>query len=145
MVFIDTNYLFSLVPWYPSAIEYLNHFKTEFALIPQNTPINLATIDCHSYPFLAAVLNVRRYPSLLLVTQSGRLREWPFELKPLDQTALSFIINGHWKHLPVYQLLKPYNDNHQLFLSFTQIKAFNSFTQLTVTQMTHEDLLMKIF
>lgn len=123
----------SHVPWYPSAKDYFDHFTTEFASIPLSAPVNLATIDCHSYPLIAATLNVRQYPSLHLVTQSGRLREWPFELKPLDQQALSFIVNGQWKHLPVYQLLKPFDDKQQLLLSSFQIKAFNSFTSFTVT------------
>jgi len=122
---------FRHVPWYPSSKEYLNHFITEFPSIPANS-FNLAILDCHSHPFLAAALNVRQYPSLHLVTKSGRLREWPFELRPIDQETLRFIVNGHWKHLPVYQLLKSIDDKHQLFLSFIQIKAFNLFSSSTV-------------
>lgn len=120
------------MPWFDSAATYLQHFTSKFpealAQATAKSSLNLATLDCHEHAFLSAVLQVRQYPALVLVTDSGRLRDWPFELKLLDQEALSFLVNRHWKHLPVYQLLKSSNNKQPFLFTTLQIRAFNLLT-----------------
>lgn len=123
------------VPWYPSAKAYLDHFKAAFPSALAASPssnLNVAVLDCHANPLLAVALNVRQYPSLNLVTESGRLREWPFELKPLNQESLRFIAHEHWKYLPVYQRIKPISDRHTLLIPLLQIKTYNSILSFIV-------------
>lgn len=117
----------SHVPWFEPAASHLDHFTEKFpeALKSAKNNLNLATIDCQAHSFLCAVLQIRQYPSLLLVTDSGRLRDWPFELKKLDQEALSFLINSYWKHLPVYQLLKQSYNKQPFLFTTLQIRTFN--------------------
>lgn len=127
--------ILAYTPWYPQSIQYLQHFQDRFtdALTEFNSTLKLGALDCQSHPRLAAILNVRSYPSLHLVTNSGRLREWPFPLSNLNQQSLRFLLNAEWRHLPVYQLLQLDNkDNPNIFLSEIQIKFFNTLTSLIV-------------
>ena len=111
------------VPWHHSSSAYLSHFLSDYPTAIRNPSLNFATVDCDAYPKLAAALNVKRYPSLQLVTEEGRLREWPFEMRKLDQQASWFLLHSQWTHLPVYQLLKPVDES--LALSAFQIDIFN--------------------
>ncbi len=127
--------ILAYTPWYPQSLQYLQHFQDRFtgALTEFNSTLKLGVIDCQAHPRLAALLNVRSYPSLHLVTTSGRLREWPFPLTHLNQQSLRFLLNAEWRHLPVYQLLQLDNkDNPNIFLNEIQIKFFNNLTSLIV-------------
>ena len=128
------------VPWHPGSQLYLDHFLAAFTAAVatcHSSNLNLAVLDCHSNPLLAAALNVRQYPSLHLVSESGCLREWPFELKTLDQESLRFIVHEHWRHLPVYQHIKPISDKQSLLLPLIQIKIFNKILSFIVKTSVH--------
>lgn len=123
------------VPWQPSSSVYLQHFNHTFPSSISDGSLNFASLDCEAYPRLAALLNILSYPSLHLVTDSGRLREWPFAgINRLNQQLIQFLVQGQWKHLPVYQLLQS-DDKHKnpnIFLNEIQIKFFNSVTSFMV-------------
>ena len=131
------------VPWHQSSALYLSHFLSDYPTAIRNPALNFATVDCDAYPKLAAALNVKRYPSLQLMTEEGRLREWPFEMRKLDQQASWFLLHSQWTHLPVYQLLKPVDDS--LALSAFQIDIFNKAGSYIVSQYYFISILIYLF
>lgn len=110
-------------PFYPPSSTYLSHFLQDYPTALNSNSVSLATLDCYEYPKLTAVLNVKRYPSLVLVVEDGKLMDWPFKLRKLDQQASWFISTSQWKHLPVYQLLQQVDDI--LIINSLQIQVFN--------------------
>lgn len=125
--------ILAYAPWHPESISFYNNFLS--VSLPNATTLSLVVLDCQENPRLAALLNVRSYPSLHLVTNSGRLREWPFPLAPLNnhQASLRFLANADWKYLPVYQKLKA-NDKEDvnIFINQVQIQIFNYFMRYMV-------------
>lgn len=105
------------------------HFITKYA---QSTDkLNFAIIDAEKYPFLAGQLQVREYPSLSFVTESGRLRPWPFtRIEYINQDILRFFTHSLWSHLPVYQQLHLESSN----ISGIQIAIFNMIAKPLVIQ-----------
>ena len=118
-------------PLHPPSLLYHTHFLTDYPNAVRNPRLSFATLDCDAHPILAAALHVRHYPSLHLITENGRLRDWPFQLQKLDQRASWFLANSQWEHLPVYQLLRPVDGS--LRLTAIQIAAFNRVHRLIVT------------
>ena len=120
------------MPWYPISVEYLEHFKSvlPISLSLSNSSLKIAVLDCHSYPRLAGLLNIRSYPSLRFVTSSSKLREWPFDLQPFNNETIQFLLNRDWVHLPAFQILKSNESKkgHSFIVRFTemQIEAYNN-------------------
>lgn len=120
--------ILSHFPFHTPSSLYHDHFITHFPSAIRSPHLKLATVDCNAHPMIAAALQVRHYPSLQMVTEEGRLREWPFELRKLDKKASWFLAKSQWSHLPVYQLLRPLDAS--LVLSAIQIALFNKVHRL---------------
>lgn len=120
------TYTFSHFPGLFTSDKFLKIFQEQYCTMAPTT-LKCAVLNVNGEELIVAGLQIKNYPSLRLVTEGGRLREWPFRIfYGISQEIVSFAAHQHWTLLPVYQKL-PNLDESDWFLSFTafQIKTFN--------------------